>query len=727
MKNQAERLEEKSAEREMMATVASLKGLLSPRSVAVIGASRDEGSIGNKLFRNVLLHGFTGVVYPVNPNAPVVASVKAYPTVLDIPGEVDLAVVVVPGQFVNGVVEQCAKKGVKGVVVISAGFRETGPEGAGREKELLSIARRNGIRIIGPNCMGVINTHSSVSMNATFSPVFPPSGGVAFCTQSGALGLAILEYARSLNMGLSTFVSIGNRVDVSSNDLLEYWQDDPATRIILLYLESFGNPKKFARSARSVSLAKPVIVVKSGRTPAGSRAAASHTGALAATEVGAEALSRQAGVVRVDTLEELFDVATLLSHQPVPKGRRVAIITNGGGPGILTADACAARGLELPVPGEKTRDALQGALAKGSSLANPIDMTAEATAEHYRRTLEILAEDPELDIVIVIFIPPILTQPEAVAAAIRETAPAYRKQGKTLVASFMGSRGAAVNLGSAAEGYVPSFIFPETTASALSAACGYGEWLRKPKGSVPKLKNVDAATAQGLVERARERSTVRPFWLDPASTSGVLEAYGIRVPQYRVATTSSEAKAAAAEIGFPVAIKLFSRTLTHKTDVGGVVLDVNSPEEAERAYDRIAAKLLEMGHGGEMHGVVVQRMVKEGVEVIVGVTQDPSFGPLVMFGMGGVYAELFKDVAFRLHPLTDVDAADLVRSVKTYRVLEGWRGAGPADIESLEDLLLRVSAMAEDLPQIVELDLNPVKVLGTGKGCLSVDARIMVA
>lgn len=727
MKKQVRVREEKSAEVERLANAASLKWLLSPRSVAVIGASRDEDSIGNKLFRNVLRDGFTGVVYPVNPNAAVVASVKTYATVLDVPGDVDLAVVIVPSQFVNGVVAQCAEKGVKGVVIISAGFRETGQEGKDREKELLTLARGHGVRVIGPNCMGVINTHSSVSMNATFSPVFPPAGGVAFCTQSGALGLAILEYARSLNMGLSTFVSIGNRVDVSSNDLLEYWQDDPCTRIILLYLESFGNPKKFARSARSVSLEKPVIVVKSGRTPAGSRAAASHTGALAATEVGAEALSRQAGVIRVDTLEELFDAATLLSHQPVPKGRRVAIITNGGGPGILTADACAARGLEVPVLGEKSRSALLTALPKGSSLANPIDMTAEATAEHYGRALAILAQDAEVDIVIVIFIPPILTQPQEVAAAIRKNAPSYRKKGKTLVASFMGSRGAAVNLGSAKEGYVPSFVFPETTASALSAACGYGDWLRKPKGSVPKLGNIDAAKARRLVDGAMSGGDSRPLWLDHATTSGVLQAYGIRVPEYRIAASPGEAGVAAAEIGFPVAIKLFSRTITHKTDVGGVMLGVRSKEEAERAYKSIAARLAETGHADAMHGVIVQKMVKEGIEVIVGVTQDPSFGPLVMFGMGGVYTELFKDVAFRLHPLMDVDAFDLVRSVKTYRLLEGWRGAAPADVASLEELLLRVSAMAEDIAQIVELDLNPVKVMGTGDGCVAVDARIMVA
>lgn len=719
--------QEKSAERERLATIASLKGVLSPRSIAVIGASRREGSIGNKLFRNILLQGFTGVVYPVNPNAPVVASVKAYPSVLDIPGEVDLAVVIVPAEYVNEVVAQCARKGVCGVVVISAGFRESGKEGKEREKELLSLARSHSLRIVGPNCMGIINTHAEVSMNATFSPVFPPPGGVAFCTQSGALGMAILEYARSLNMGLSTFVSIGNRVDVSSNDLLEYWQDDPSTKIILLYLESFGNPRKFARIARSVSLTKPVIVVKSGRTPAGSRAAASHTGALATTEVGADALSRQAGVVRVDTLEEVFDVAMLLSHQPVPRGRRLAIITNGGGPGILTADACASRGLEIPVLGEKTLAELKQALAHGASLANPIDMTAQASAEHYRQALRILVEEQSLDIVIVIFIPPVISQQEAVAGAIREMAPLYRSKGKTLVASFMGARGASLNLGSPKEGYVPSFIFPETTAVALVSACGYGEWLRKPKGTIPAFGGLDRARPRQVIEAAQDRSSIHPFWLDGASVETLLRAYGLSMPQSRLASTAVEAAKAAAEVGFPVAVKLLSKTITHKTDVGGVVLNLGSAQEVERAFNRVREQLAAAGRETEMEGVVVQRMVPEGVEAIVGVTQDPSFGPLVMFGMGGVYAELFKDVAFRIHPLTDVDAAELVRSVKTYRLLDGWRGAGPSDVAGLEDLLLRVSAMVEDLPQIVELDLNPVKVLAKGQGCLVVDARILVA
>lgn len=719
--------EERSAEREKVATITSLRAFLKPRSIAVIGASRREGTIGNKLFRNILHQGFNGVLYPVNPTAEVVASVKAYPSVLDIPGEVDLAVVIVPAETVHQVVEQCGRKGVRGVVVISAGFGESGAEGMERQERLLETARSYGMRLIGPNCMGIINTDPQENMNATFSSVFPPAGNIGFCTQSGALGLAILEYARSLNIGLSIFVSIGNRADVSSNDLLQYWVEDPATDVILLYLESFGNPRKFARIARSVTAAKPVVAVKSGRTPAGSRAAASHTGALATAEVASEALFRQAGIIRVDTLEELFDVANLLSHQPIPSGRKVAILTNGGGPAILTADACAARGLELPALSDKTFSELRNFLPHGASLTNPIDMTAEATAEEYGHALKLLMEDDLVDSVVVIFIPPILTQPEAVASAIRGVAPQFCQRGKTLLASFMGSHGASIELGFGEEGYVPSFTFPEATASALARACEYADWLKRPKGMTPALEGIDEAKAAQIVESALEDSTVRPLWLDAPSAVGLLDCYGIRAVQAKSASTADEAMKAAKEIGFPLAVKLLSDTIAHKTEVGGVILDLRSQREVERAFVQIRERLAGMGRENEMQGVIVQKMISGGIEVIVGVTQDPSFGPLILFGTGGIYTELFKDVAFRIHPLTDVDAQEMVRSVKAHQLLEGWRGSKPSDVKALEELLLRVSAMVEDLPQIAELDLNPVKVLERNNGCVVVDARVMLA
>jgi acetyl coenzyme A synthetase (ADP forming)-like protein len=720
-------VEERSAEREKVATIASLRAFLKPRSIAVIGASQRQGSIGNKLFRNLLQQGFNGVLYPVNPNAEVVASVRAYPSVLGIPGEVDLAVVIVPAEIVQQVVQECGRKGVRGVVIISAGFAESGTEGMERQKRMLETARSYGMRLVGPNCMGIINTDPQVNMNATFSSVSPPAGNIALCTQSGALGLAILEYARSLNIGLSTFVSIGNRADVSSNDLLQYWEEDPSTDVILLYLESFGNPRKFARITRNVTASKPVVAVKSGRTPAGSRAAASHTGALATAEVASEALFRQAGIIRVDTLEELFDVANLLCHQPLPSGRRVAILTNGGGPGILTADACAARGLELPTLSDSTLLELRKFLPQRASVANPIDMTAEATAEEYSQALSLLAQDDRVDIVIVIFIPPIVTQPEAVASAIREVVPQFRQRGKTLLASFMSARGASIELGSREKGYVPCFAFPEATAAALAGACEYSDWLKRPKGIIPKPESVDKEKAEQIVESALERSTARPLWLDATSIISLLDCYGIHVVRSKSARTAEEALKAAEEIGFPVAVKLLSATIAHKTEVGGVILDLRSPREVEQAFTQIRERLASMGREDEMQGVVVQKMISGGIEVIVGITQDSSFGSLIMFGMGGIYAELFKDVAFRIHPLTDVDAQEMVRSVKAYQLLEGWRGSKPCDIKALEQLLLRVSAMAEDLPSIMEMDLNPVKVLERDNGYVVVDARVMLS
>ena len=691
-------VEERSAEREKVATIASLRAFLKPRSIAVIGASRKQGTIGNKLFHNILQQGFNGVLYPVNPNAEVVASVKAYPSVLDISGEVDLAVVITPAEIVHQVVQECGRKGVRGVVVISAGFAESGAEGVIKQEKLIETARNYGMRLVGPNCMGIINTDPQVNMNATFSSVFPPAGNIAFGTQSGALGLAILEYTRGLNIGLSTFVSIGNRADVSSNDLLQYWGDDAATDVILLYMESFGDPRWFARIARGVTPTKPIVAVKSGRTPAGSRAAASHTGALATADVASEALFRQAGIIRVDTLEDLFDVANLLCHQPLPSGKRVAILTNGGGPGIMTVDACAARGLELATLSNKTLSELKKLLPSRASIDNPIDMTAEATAEEYSQALELLAQDDCVDIVIVIFIPPIVTKSEEVANAIREAALQFRRRGKTLLASFMGSRGAPIELGSEEEGYVPCFTFPEATAAALARACEYSEWLNRPKGIIQELGSIDKKKADQIVKSALERSDSRPLWLDATSAIELLSSYGIRVVRSKSARTAEEATRTAGGIGFPVAVKLLSDTIAHKTEVGGVILDLRSQREVERAFIQIRERLASMGRPDEMQGVIIQEMITGGIEVIVGVTQDPSFGPLILFGTGGVYTELFKDVVLRIHPLTDIDAQEMVRSVKAYQLLEGWRGTKPCDTKSLEELLLRVSAMVEDLP-----------------------------
>jgi acetyl coenzyme A synthetase (ADP forming)-like protein len=716
---------QKEEERERLSIVTSIRSLLYPRSVAVIGASREPGTIGQLLSKCIMQHGFSGVVYPVNPNAEAIMSVKAYPSVLDCPGDVDLALIAVPAPLVAKVTDECGRKGVHGIVVISDGFKERGGEGVQREQELRDIALGHGMRIVGPNCMGVINTDPAINLNATFSQVFPPQGAVAFLSQSGALGLSILEYANNLNMGISTFVSVGNRADISSNDMLQYWEQDQGTKVILLYLESFGNPHKFARTARRVSAAKPIVAVKGGGSAAGSRAASSHTGALATPQIASDALFRQAGIVRVNALEELFNVATLLSNQPVPRGNRVAIVTNGGGPGIIAADACEHYGLALPELSPEGIEVLRSMVKRDITFRNPLDLTAGATEEEFKGVLKILADDKQFDAVLTIFIPPTIVDLKEAEEAIRRVAPLFQRQKKPLMACFMGQRGFKTKMGTSGK-FVPCYPFPEEAVFALAKAAEYGEWLDRPKGSIPKMRGLKREGAQKIIESALTSSPERPLWLSAGEIAKLLDCYGIRIVETVVAKTPAEATVAASKLGFPVAVKLASSTIVHKTDVGGVALSLVSEKDVEKAFTDMKARLAEMGRQAEMEGVQVQRMVTRGIEVIVGVTQDPSFGPIIMFGLGGIYAELMKDVAVRLHPLTDVDARELVNSIKMAKLFEGFRGAPPSDTHSLEDLLLRLSALVEDIPQIAELDLNPVKVMERGKGYWVVDARIMV-
>jgi acetyl coenzyme A synthetase (ADP forming)-like protein len=710
-----EAAEAAASERDRHATVRSVERLLAPRSIAVIGASRERGTIGHEIFRNLLAAGFTGPVYPVHPTAPHVASVRAYPTVLDVPDDVDLAVVVVPAERVLEVVEQCGRKRVRGLVVISAGFAETGPAGRAAERELVALARGWGMRLVGPNCMGVINTDPAVSMNATFAPVPPLPGPVAFLSQSGGLGIAILEEAARLGIGVSSFVSVGNKADVSGNDLIQYWEQDPRTSVILLYLESFGNPRKFGRIARRVSRTKPIVAVKGGRTQAGSRGASSHTAAMATPEVAVDALFHQAGVIRVDTLEELFAVSQVLSTQPVPAGRRVGIVGNAGGPGILAADACEGAGLSVPELSEATQAALRSFLPPTASVRNPVDMVASATAADYERALRTVLDDPGIDAVIVMFTPPLVTRADDVARAI---ASAAEGAAKPVVANFLAQAGTPELL-RAGSRVVPSFAFPETAARALAAAARYGEWRARPEGTVPVLDGIDRDGARGVVEEALAAHP-EGCWLDAEAAARLLGAFGIPVAALRRVGSAEEAAAAAVAMGFPVALKAAAPDLVHKSDVGGVRLGLASPEEVRRAYEEMAAAL-----GERMGGAVVQRMVPAGVETIVGVLQDPAFGPLVMFGTGGTAVELFGDRAFRILPLTDLDAAELVRATKGSPLLFGYRGAPPADVDALCDVLLRVAALADEVPAIAEADCNPVIV--SPAGAVVVDAKVRLA
>jgi acetyl coenzyme A synthetase (ADP forming)-like protein len=707
--DRSDAFDERAASRARVAAAASMRAFFEPRSVAVVGASRTRGKIGSEIFHNLIASGFTGTISAVHPSASAIESHPAYRSVSDIPGEVDLAVISVPAAGVLQAVEDCVKKGVRGICVISAGFAETGPEGAAREAELLTRIRDAGCRLVGPNCMGLLNTDERVRLNATFSPVYPPAGSVAMSTQSGALGLAILDYARRLNIGISSFVSVGNKADVSGNDLIQYWADDPRTSVILLYLESFGNPRKFTDLARRVSRTKPIVAVKSGRSQGGARAASSHTGALAASDTVVDALFRQAGVIRTETLEELFGVAALLSLQPLPAGRRVAIVTNAGGPAILAADACEGHGLQLAGLSAESSAALRSFLPASANVTNPVDMLASASPADYARTLDIVLRDPSVDAVITIFIPPLVTAQEPVAAAMLGAA--ARSDGKPVLAVMMGAEGAPQLLSP-----LPSYAFPESAAIALAHAAAYAEWRRTPHGAAPAFDDIDRDEVRRPVEEALTRGG---GWLSSEESNALLAAIGIRHEPVRRAATADDAVALAESLGFPVALKALGPTLLHKTERRAVVLNLSDARALRTASADLQSRL-----GAELTGFAVQRMVPGGVEMLVGSVNDPVFGPVVVCGAGGVLAELLADSTTRLHPLMVPDAAQMIGELKSARLLRGFRGQPFLDEGALRDALLRLSVLLSMCPEIQELDINPIKVFESG--VCAVDARVRV-
>ena len=705
--------------RESIAAVNALKLFFEPRAVAVIGASRHRGTIGGEIFHNLLSYGFKGPVYPVNPTATSIENVAAYASIEGVPGPVDLAVIVVPAAKVVEVASACARKGVKALVVISAGFSEVGQEGKVRQAELLSVCRGAGMRLIGPNCMGIANTNPNVLLDATFAPGQPPRGRVGFSSQSGALGLAIMEFANSLGLGISTFVSVGNKADISGNDLLRYWESDDDTDVILLYLESFGNPKKFSEIARRVGRRKPIAVVKSGRSAAGARATSSHTGALiAASDVTVDALFRQSGVVRTDTLSELFDVASLLANQPLPNGKRVGIITNAGGPAILCADACEARGLEVPVLSESSQARLRAFLPAGASAGNPVDMIASAPAEHYRQAIEIVGNDENIDSLIVIFTPPLVTRAGDVAKNIVAAVEQIDKR-KPVLSVFLSAHPAPPELRSG-NASIPSYSFPETAAIALARATRYQQWRERHETYPAKFPDIRTDEAAAVVASALARGE---GWLLPDEVAKICSCYGLPLIEQRVVVSAEAAAAAAAEIGGEIALKIIAPGVVHKTEAGGVRLHLSGAEAVRNAAREMSERLISQGHAPS--GFVVQRMARRGIEMLVGVVHDPQFGPVVACGAGGVQVELLRDVSVRLTPLSIEDAAEMVQELKTHPLLTGFRGSAAADVAALKDGLLRVSAMVEDLPQIAELDCNPFVVHETGAAIL--DARIRVA
>ena len=711
--------------RNALATVASLTPLLQPKAVAVIGASRTETSIGRRVLHSLVASGYKGSVYPINPNAASVEGLACYPSIGDAPRGTDLAIICVPRSLVLTIADQCATVGVKSLVVITAGFAEAGDEGRALQQQLVEKVRGYGMRLVGPNCMGLVNATEAVRLNASFSPIMPPSGRLALSSQSGALGLAILELAADRGLGLSTFVSVGNKADVSGNDLLQYWEADPHTAVILLYLESFGNPRRFARLARRIARSKPIVAVKAGRTRAGSRAAGSHTAALAASDTAVGALFHQAGVIRADTIDEMFDIAALLDMQPLTPGRRIGVVSNAGGPGILAVDACEAAGLSVVPFSAETQRRLSEFLPPEASLGNPVDMVASAGPAEYRRAVETAMTAEEIDALLVIYIPIDTSRANETLDAIRQGIAAGRRAGATtkpVLACVMANTSRPAPLAVDGE-RVPAYTFPENAVRALGKVADYAEWRAQPPGLLWGFEDIRADDARGVCHAALEARG--DGWLTAEETSAVLGAFGLPQAAGTIAHTVDEAAALAHVLGFPVAAKLAAGRIPHKTDAGVVLLNLGSEDAVRHAYADIAARAKSLAPDGEVEGVLIQSMIT-GVETMIGVADDPSFGPLIAFGLGGIHVELLGDVGFRVAPLTDRDADELLHGIRGVKLLQGYRGHAPADLDALREVLLRVSRLAAEVPEISELDLNPVIALPPGHGCRIVDARVKV-
>jgi acetyltransferase len=699
--------------------MSSLDAIFAPRSVAVIGASTQRGSIGREILHNIIEYEFNGKLFPVNPHAEFIHSIKCYPSILDVPDEVDLGIVVVPAKAVLEVARQCGRKGVKALVVITAGFKETGGEGAERERQLVQIVRDHGMRLIGPNCMGVFSTHSEVRLNATFAPTQPIPGDIAFMSQSGAMGVAILNATARAAIGFSFFASVGNKADVSGNDLLTYWENDERTRVIALYLESFGNPRRFTRLAKRISRHKPILAVKSGRTLAGARAATSHTGSLSGREQAVDALLRQCGVVRAESIGDLIDLMTAFARCPLPRGNRVAVLTNAGGPGIMATDSLLSNGMRLATLTPESSDDLRSFLAAEASVANPVDMIASARADQYRRSLEVLLSDPGVDLAIVVFVPPHMIVPDDVADAITDVA---RHHSKPVLSVFMAKEEFYESIPQRHADAPPIYRYTESAARAAVELDRYRRWHERPTGQV-RTFDVQREAAARVVEQAQARGD---GWLAQEDAFALVSAYGIpTAPVVRVAT-AIEAATAAERIGYPIVLKVDDPRVVHKSDVEGVVLGLESAEAVERAVEAMrAAVARSLGHA-DVGGFIVQRQVPAGREVILGMTLDPLFGPLVAFGSGGRAVEVFQDIVYRVLPLTDVDAHDMVRSIKGYPLLRGHRGEAPVDLDLAEEAILRLAQLVSDFDCIEELDLNPFILAPQRQDCLVVDARIRI-
>ncbi len=704
-------------------SVSKLSSIFYPKSIAIIGASRQQGSVGQALLANIIDSRFQGIVYPVNPRAKGILGIKCYPRVMDIPDEVDLAIVIVPARFVPGVLEECGKKKIKGAIVISAGFKEIGGEGIELEKKVQKIIQKYDISLVGPNCLGVMNTDLELSMNATFGTPMSKEGNIAFISQSGALCVAVLDYAKESNIGFSKFISMGNKAGLTENELLLYLKNDPKTDVILMYLEDLVNGREFMKIARDITSSptnpKPIIALKAGRTLLGAKAASSHTGSLAGSDRVYDAIFNQCGVLRGETLEELFDYVKAFSSQPLPQGENVAIITNSGGPGILATDSCIRHGLNIAPFSKNTINALKTILPPQASLNNPVDLIAEAQHELYEATLREILKDKNVHSSIIILTATSFTDVDKIADSIVRTAKKFKKP---VLCSFLGVYDVSSGIEILEENGIPSYRFPESAARVLSEMTKFNWWLNRPKTEVKKF-SVNKAKAKKIIDSVKKEG--RLFLLEHESYE-VLKAYHFPVVKSSLAKNKTEAAEAAQKIGFPVVLKIASPDILHKFDFGGVKLNLKNKNEVSQAYDAILKDVLAKKPKAKIRGVLVEEMASQGKEIILGMSRDPQFGPILMFGLGGIYVEALEDVTFRLAPIRELTADMMIKRTKTHKILEGFRGEPAYDTEAISECLKRLSQLVTDFEEIKELDINPLFVYEKGKGCAIVDARIIL-
>ena len=696
-----------------------LDKIMKPKSVAVIGASTKPKTIGSEIMQRLRDYKFNGNIYPINPKGGMIEGFQAYTSINEVPGEVDLAVIVVNSKFVLDTIDQCHKKGIKGLCIITAGFKETGREGAELEKQLLQKVREYGMRCVGPNCLGVLNTNDDIRMDATFAESLPVKGDIGFVSQSGALGGGILNILKDLNLGFAQFVSIGNQADINAETMLEYWENDDDVKQILLYMESIQNPQNFRKLASRITKKKPILALKAGRSAAGASAASSHTGSLAGADKAAAALLKQSGVIREFSLKNLFANAKAFSNCPIPKGNRVAIITNSGGPGIMATDAVCESGMQMAQITDETKEKLRSFLPAAASVKNPIDMIASAPIEHYKQTLETVLQDENVDMIAVIYLPFLGLKDIDVAQALMEIK--AKNPQKPIIGVFMTTSDFFVKI-SNMEVNMPFYMYAEEAAEAMTRLDEQRQWMEKPEGKIPSY-NVDKAKVEAIIKNSLKEGRAQ---LTTLESIDVLEAYGIRACKYGLATNEEEVAKLGNEIGYPVVMKMTSKTTSHKTDVGGVVVNIKDEEQLRSEYKALLERLKAKGLLEGLEGVIIQEMVKGSREMVCGIATDPQYGPMMMFGLGGVFVEVMKDVTFRIAPLTDNDAMEMIKSVKAYKLLEGARGTKPAQIEQIQETLLRLSQLVNDFKFIDELDINPLLISEkTGEG-IAVDGRIKV-